>query len=418
MKKIIGCVLICLFTLLTACGSREKNAEVKAADIAGKKYAYVGPNGAANSFFSLSLYEDGTCIYSQPLYSSVLPVTTWKVEDNKVVVGDPESSKANYFEIKDGALIYIAEDSAGFPFYDLKGGDVLKPSVTLDKKPFSYDRQPEETTPISDPKIPYDTDKTGALGSYFFIPIENRIYRYGIFSRWDDHLTKTELIYEFIEQGIGENYEHKIYRIAEYPDDTRLYCISTTKDGSFREESLIYYVPTTRSDKNELEKAIENGFVVMKNGSVTQGKDRWQEFYKKVSAGEQASVRIAHYYTLDKERASEEYYESVKEDYPMLFLKELNYDGEQYLLYPMHSTELGYTPEEQPGYDTPASSWKYLMHFTGKPSSPTALFTDYDKYVLVNDDTVTWKKLEWGIVSSQLGDYIPFEEVYCEYTYK
>jgi hypothetical protein len=281
-----------------------------------------------------------------------------------------------------------------------------------------------KTEEKDDMKTPYDTEMTGSHGDYFFIPIDGKIFRYGYFSAWEEKLTKTELIYEFNEEEFDRIYEYKIYRLAEYPNDTVLYCLTDEKvtdptDGpGFHDESLIRYMPNTKAGENELEITMESGFVVMKNGSVTHGKDAWMDFIQKTQAGESASIRTCRYYTLSKKGTSADYYESVKEDYPALYLNELKYDGTQYVLSPLHREGDEYIVYEQVGYDNPTSSWKYLVHFTGEPDSPTALFTYYDKYVLLNDETVTWEQLLRGLYSSTFGNHIPFEEVYCEYTWK
>lgn len=85
----------------------------------------------------------------------------------------------------------------------------------------------------------------------------------------------------------------------------------------------------------------------------------------------------------------------------------------------MEKTERGKSAVlEVPGYDSPAKSYSYLMHYTDKAQYPASQYTTYDKYVLTNDNTATWGDLEWGTLSSNSNDYIDFTEVYCEYTRK
>ena len=71
-----------------------------------------------------------------------------------------------------------------------------------------------------------------------------------------------------------------------------------------------------------------------------------------------------------------------------------------------------------PGYDNEPSSWKYLVRFTGEPYVSDGLYTAYDRFVLVDEESVTWRELEWGVFSSQTDDCIPYEEVFCEYTWR
>lgn len=173
------------------------------------------------------------------------------------------------------------------------------------------------------------------------------------------------------------------------------------------------------SAEEQLQIAIENGLVVMQNGSVTNGKNVWLDFYEKVLSGEAGDVMIAQYYTLDPERVSPELYEAEKDDYPVVFYKKLEYDGKLFTLSPIHYGKDGYYVYEQAGYDSPISNWKYLMKYEGEPKAGTgALFSSYERYVLVNDDAVTWDEIEWGLFSSQLDDWISHEVVLCEYTWK
>ena len=168
----------------------------------------------------------------------------------------------------------------------------------------------------------------------------------------------------------------------------------------------------------ELKAAKESGYVIMEDGSVIGGKEKWLSFYEKVSEGEAADVRIVYIYTLDNVNCTEEYYEAEKDNYPTLFASELVYDGDGFTTSPLHYDGSGFSASYIEGYDSPPTTWKYLMRYTGKPSSATALFSDYDRYVLVNDNTVSWEDIEQGMYSSQLGDGIPFDEVFCELTWK
>ena len=46
------------------------------------------------------------------------------------------------------------------------------------------------------------------------------------------------------------------------------------------------------------------------------------------------------------------------------------------------------------------------MKMEGKPQSVNAIFDRYEYYVLVHDDTLTWSKIEHGMFSSIMGEYI------------
>ncbi|MBQ6551107.1 MAG: hypothetical protein IJL78_06850 [Lachnospiraceae bacterium] len=141
---------------------------------------------------------------------------------------------------------------------------------------------------------------------------------------------------------------------------------------------------------------------VFEKMQCTSGSETWDAFYEKVQEGQSAWVVLAKYYTLDKEHTDPELYEEEKDKYPMLVFYWVWYDGEDFTVATRLSTE-----EE----DDSQERYKYLMHYTGKLPA-TAVYSDYDYYVLVDDDTVTWEDIEHGIFSSQYGDFIPHCALY------
>ncbi len=160
--------------------------------------------------------------------------------------------------------------------------------------------------------------------------------------------------------------------------------------------------PTTMSADEMLQKAIEEDFVVMYEFQYVNGEEKWKEFFETTQNGTPATIHLAKYYTLDEVGVSKEYYEANKDEYPKLFLMSLYFDGESYTL------------TERPGImEEPerVSVYPYLVKMEGKPQSATALFDRYEYYVLVHDDTLTWSKIEWGMFSSQMGDYIDHRSI-------
>lgn len=152
-----------------------------------------------------------------------------------------------------------------------------------------------------------------------------------------------------------------------------------------------------------VEQAKADGCVVHEDGDVTSGQETWDAFAKTVSAGTAASVRLGFYYTLDDpSHYDPEYYESIKDDYPLLFTQDLTYDGTAYTLRWF----------EKDGEIT--ETYRYLMRYEGKPESPHANYASYVRYVLTNDDSVTWEDIVWGMLSSQSGDYIAHHSVYVD----
>ena len=142
--------------------------------------------------------------------------------------------------------------------------------------------------------------------------------------------------------------------------------------------------------------ARQTGAVVMEGMKCTSGRDAWDAFCAKADRGEPASVLCVRYYTLDPERVSEELYEEEKDQYPKLFIQRLVFDGEHYSVTSRASTE------EEPDS---AETYPCLRHYTGKGPA-TAVFTDYEYYVLTDDPDVTWEEIEHGMFSSQSGDWI------------
>lgn len=192
---------------------------------------------------------------------------------------------------------------------------------------------------------------------------------------------------------------------------------STESEAEESSEETYLAVPMTINDK--LQKAIANGLVILENGNVTHGKDVWSAFYEKVSRGEAADVMIAWYYVPDPDSMSPELYEEEKDDYSSIFYSQLSYDGSMYTLRSARDTTNGYYIYEVADMSNPITTWKYLKKYTGEPKMPNeAKYKTYEKYVLVDDDNVTWDEIEWGMYSDNPEDYISHEEVYCEYTMK
>ena len=155
------------------------------------------------------------------------------------------------------------------------------------------------------------------------------------------------------------------------------------------------------------EQAKKDGCVVIENGDVSFGQDIWEEFYKKTQKGKPATVRYVHYYSLrEPEHYDPDYYESVKNDYPKMYVYDLTYDGEVYREHHFEGTE------------EIVNEFLYLMHYVWKPDSPKALFDSQILYVLTDDDTVTWDEIMSGMLSSWAPNNIPrFESVYSDYLY-
>ncbi|ABX43541.1 hypothetical protein [Lachnoclostridium phytofermentans] len=161
------------------------------------------------------------------------------------------------------------------------------------------------------------------------------------------------------------------------------------------------------SDNYGLDDAKSDNCVIFEDGAITSGQSVWDSFIKKTINSKPATVRLGFYYTLgDPSQYSEEYYEKIKDDYPILYIDDLSFDGKKYIIESIEDDELI------------SKEYKYLLKYNGKPNSLNALFSEYTYYVLVNDNTLTWADIEHGMLSSQSGDSIDHYLVYSDLVMK
>ena len=161
------------------------------------------------------------------------------------------------------------------------------------------------------------------------------------------------------------------------------------------------------ADNYSLEDAKRDGYVIIEDLSVTYGEETWQSFVNSSAEKIPCNVRVVHYYTLDDaSRYDPTYYESIKDDYPMMYIFELDYDGDIFSVSHYEEDRLI------------QSEYKYLMRYEGEPNTLHATFTSYVRYVLVNDDKITWEDIMRGMLSSKYGDYIPHSQIYTDLTYR
>ena len=155
-----------------------------------------------------------------------------------------------------------------------------------------------------------------------------------------------------------------------------------------------------------LENAKNDGLVVHENGNITSGQSIWDLFLEKTKKNEPDIVRLALYFTLENRNISPELYEEIKDDYPVLYIQDLDFDGKTYTLYSV---------EDDEEYIT---QFKYLIQLTDASPPSTATFIKREMYVLVHNNEVTWEQIQHGMISSRFDDYIGHRIVYSKYTYK
>lgn len=164
---------------------------------------------------------------------------------------------------------------------------------------------------------------------------------------------------------------------------------------------------TQLPDSYTLEDAKSDYCVVFENGDITYGQNVWDDFITETDNGKSATVRLGFYYTLgNPSQYSEEHYEEIKDAYPVLYIKDLIFDGKKYVIEGIEDGKLI------------SKEYKYLVKYEGRPNSSSANFSKYTFYVLVDDNTVTWDDIEHRMLSSQSGDWIDHFVVYSDLVFK
>lgn len=155
-----------------------------------------------------------------------------------------------------------------------------------------------------------------------------------------------------------------------------------------------------------LEQAKADGCLVTEDGTLTSGRESWEDFLEAVDAGKAASVRLCGYFTLGSLGVSSwydpDYTASIKNAYPKISLEDLSYDREGF-------TAVSY--QEGKRYE-----WNYslLRRFEEEVQSDLLPYDSCISYILTDDAEATYDQLFGSLVSSRLEDHIPFHIVYRE----
>ena len=134
--------------------------------------------------------------------------------------------------------------------------------------------------------------------------------------------------------------------------------------------------------------------VVFKDFSLQSGEEDWKKFIVDCSHNKHASILLVNQYTDDADTSS---------DNSIVSFSLLSYNGKEYTI-----------ETYEDGKET-SKTYPYLIHFQGEPSSASAVFSEYDYYVLVHDESYTWNQLEHSMFSSNLDDQIDFTPVYMNH---
>ncbi len=148
-----------------------------------------------------------------------------------------------------------------------------------------------------------------------------------------------------------------------------------------------------------LEAQKSGDFVITRNSDIIAGRDRLLAYRDATGRGETGEILVFSYYDLEGVRCGVEYFREHGSDRSTAYLTRLNYDGQRYT-YESRESDKAEAGEFDRG------SYPYLLHLEGE-TRPLARPYRYEHFVLVNDDTLTWERIEWGLLSSQYGDSVP-----------
>ena len=242
---------------------------------------------------------------------------------------------------------------------------------------------------------PTETNLRGFYGGYLFTNFNGATYRYAMTEVNPQSVTADQLLLTFSEETPIEGIAWEVYSLKEYPDGSKVLAISGTNSAW-----LCEYAPPQRAEESALEAARAAGYVIEEDCILTDGQDAWNEFYEKTQRGEQASIHVAHYLTLDPDRTVVTTYEAYKQDYPSLFVDELTYDGEKFIL----RTE------------SKVTVYEYLMRYdiSGTPLAGHTEHKQVIHYVLAHDPSHTYEELFTSLTSSALDAMIPHYTICTE----
>lgn len=148
-------------------------------------------------------------------------------------------------------------------------------------------------------------------------------------------------------------------------------------------------------DDYSLEQAKLDGCVVHENGDITNGAASFLEFAQQAARGEKCAVRLVDYYTLDDPfQYSEEPMAEIIDHFPMMFVEDLSFDGKTYTL------------RRFDGDQEVIRQFPYMKKFEGPAEQSYLWYSSYVRYVLTNDNSVTWEKLLSGDLQGQSGEYV------------
>lgn len=140
------------------------------------------------------------------------------------------------------------------------------------------------------------------------------------------------------------------------------------------------------------EEAQKDECLIFDGLNVESGKSYFETFYNKVKTGQRADIRLVKYY----------------DDFDTHYAFDIQFDGDSYTV-SYYSDGALYVEEYQ-----------YLLHeiSDGEPKSDHSKIEEVEVYYLVNDESLTYYDLMWSGLSSQSTDWVDYQIIYQETTYK
>lgn len=126
MKKMTACALViiaCLFSM-TACSQSKGESEDIQDIIVNKTFVYEKEGFGGE--FTIQINDDGTFGYYEGLLSSYIGIGSWILDNDILVLSDDDDigyPLVNRFEVKDGDLVFLSEDSSNFLYVNVADGE-------------------------------------------------------------------------------------------------------------------------------------------------------------------------------------------------------------------------------------------------------------------------------------------------------
>ena len=275
---------------------------------------------------------------------------------------------------------------------------------------------------------PSDTDLEDYVMGYYFVSLDGKKYRY----QRDAFETKdlgtvenyvSEL--KFNNPGVSELH-YKVYSLKEYPGFERLQLrCEEYPDDMY----CIKYAPPRNDVEFTLDELKNDGFVIIEDNDYSYGGDIWNDFISKSEQKSEASVWVCYLTTkpgpnrkIYSEPPDEDLLKAQQDDFPIMQLAQIYYDGNEYTISPMHKIDGKYVLYYREGYDIDVreSTFKYLVHIVDEPTADWVTYKSRERYVLSDEENLTseWISAEARSYDSERFPLVNYRIIYSSYEWK